>query len=60
MSAAPPPDDDSLPPGFTGLICQSCKAPIAQPLQSGETWITFHCPACGHRWMATGPEHRPN
>jgi uncharacterized protein YbaR (Trm112 family) len=50
MAAAPP------PPKFTGLACPACKQPVAQiEHQIGKHTLTFHCPACRHRWSASDP-----
>lgn len=39
-------------PKQTGLICPSCKQPIATVGHIGPTGVTMICPGCGHRWPA--------
>lgn len=40
---------------FTGIVCPSCREPVARIEYEAPTSMTFHCPACGNRWSAEPP-----
>ncbi len=44
----------------TGIVCPSCKQPVALVEYETPTALTFYCPACGNRWSAENPRTKPH
>lgn len=39
----------------TGLVCPSCKQPVAMVVNVFKNVLVMQCQACGNRWSATSP-----
>ena len=59
MGEPPRPSRESTPPlRRTGLMCPSCKQPVANVERTGPSSLVFDCPECGNRWSAAGPDSK--
>jgi DNA-directed RNA polymerase subunit RPC12/RpoP len=53
----PKPDPKPGPTGptITGLVCPSCRKPVAVIEDETVSALLMTCPECGHRWTADEP-----
>jgi len=43
---------------YTGLVCPTCRQPVAMVENRLPKTVVFHCPACGKRWSTSEPDVR--